>query len=317
MKVLVTGGAGFIGVNLVHRLLREGIEVTILDDFSTGLRENVTGLPITVFKGSITDEETVKVAMDGVSHVVHLAARGSVPRSLHNPIATHTVNATGSLNVLEASRQQGAHFVAASSSSVYGANLESPKDEMMRVAPMTPYAASKLAAESYVQAYQHSYGLEALTFRFFNVFGPWQRPDHEYAAVIPKWIWKALQGEQITVNGDGGIIRDFTYVDDVVELLMQAIEGRVSHPIPINLAFGNPVSLLDIVEALRGSLDGLTEVYGPGRPGDVLHSENDPSLLLSIFPNVTTTPFEVGLAKTIQWLSEHGDEVVGGPPIND
>lgn len=317
MKVLVTGGAGFIGVNLVHRLLREGIEVTILDDFSTGLRENVTGLPVTVISGSITDEETVKVAVDGVGHVVHLAARGSVPRSLRNPIATHTVNATGSLNVLEASRQQGAYFVAASSSSVYGANLESPKDEMMRVAPMTPYAASKLAAESYVQAYQHSYGLEALTFRFFNVFGPWQRPDHEYAAVIPKWIWKALQGEQIIVNGDGGIVRDFTYIDDVVELLMQAIAGRVSHPTPINLAFGNPVSLLDIVEALRGSLDGLTEVYGPGRPGDVLHSENDPSLLLSIFPNVTTTPFEVGLAKTIQWLSEHGDEVVGGPPIND
>ena len=317
MKVLVTGGAGFIGVNLVHRLLREGSEVTILDDFSTGLPENVSGLPATIISGSITDEETVKVAIDGISHVVHLAARGSVPRSLRNPIATHAVNATGSLNVLEASRQQGAYFVAASSSSVYGANLESPKDEMMRVAPMTPYAASKLAAESYVQAYQHSYGLEALTFRFFNVFGPWQRPDHEYAAVIPKWVWKALQGEQITVNGDGGIVRDFTYVDDVVELLMQAIQGRVSHPVPVNLAFGNPVSLLDIVEALRGSLDGLMEVYGPGRPGDVLHSENDPSLLLSIFPNSTTTPFDVGLAKTIQWLSEHGDEVVGGPAVSD
>lgn len=317
MKVLVTGGAGFIGTNLVRSLILQDIDVTVLDDFSTGLLRNLNGLPVVLISGSVTDRETVDDAVRGKSHVVHLAARGSVPRSLRNPLATHFVNATGSLNVLEASRRQGAYFVMASSSSVYGANTETPKHETMRLAPMTPYAASKLAAESYVQAYQCSFGLEALTFRFFNVFGPWQRPDHEYAAVIPKWIWKSLHGEDLVVNGDGTITRDFTYVDDVVELLVQALKGRISHPTAVNLAFGNPITLRGIIDALRGVLDNVTATHGPQRSGDVLHSENDPRLLQAKFPDLRITPFEVGLHRTIEWLDEHTRAIAEGPPVVD
>jgi len=170
--------------------------------------------------------------------VVHLGARGSVPRSVAHPVATHEVNATGTLNVLEAARLENAYVVMSSSSSVFGANPLLPKIERTWTQPLSPYAASKLAGEGYMLGYQASYGMPTLVLRFFNVFGPWQRPDHDYAAVVPKWLWKAMTGQAIEVHGDGTQTRDFTYVDSVVDVLVDALERRVSLDSPVNLAFG-------------------------------------------------------------------------------
>lgn len=317
MRVLITGGAGFIGSNLVRRLLPMSDEVVVLDDFSTGLQGNLQGLPISVHEGSICDDQALRKAIRNCSHVVHLAARGSVPRSLLNPRATHEVNATGTLNVLEACREEGSYLVFSSSSSVFGANTVIPKSEEVLTAPLTPYGASKLAAEAYVQAYVRSFGIEALTLRFFNVYGPWQRPDHDYAAVIPRWIWNAEHGKTIQVNGNGTITRDFTYVDDVVSVILEALFGKVSSPTPVNLAFGKSVSLMEVIQLLQDSFNSIDVSFGPPRAGDIMHSENDPKLLNALFPSIRPMPFVQGFQSTVQWLRDFGSEVAGGPPIVD
>ena len=185
MHVVVTGGAGFIGTNLVRRLVERSHTVVALDDLSGG---SIAGLPseVQLVQGDIRDSDVVNSALDRADAVVHLAARGSVPRSVADPVAAFDVNANGTLSILECARRNGSAVVFASSSSVYGRNRENPKSEEMWVSPMSPYAASKLAAESLVGSYAESYGMNVLSFRFFNVFGPWQRPDHVYAAVVPK-----------------------------------------------------------------------------------------------------------------------------------
>lgn len=302
MKVLVTGGAGFIGSNLVRELVRGGHSVSVLDDLSTGLESNLDGLSVEFVKGSITDQEVVEEASNGASVIVHLAARGSVPRSLQNPLATHHVNATGTVNVLEAARANNSHVIFSSSSSVYGVNMTSPKSEAIPISPVSPYAASKASAEVYASAYERSFGLSVLVFRFFNVFGPGQRPDHDYAAVVPAWVSQALRGDTLVVNGDGSIIRDFTYVGDVVQVLMNAIERQVSAPGPVNLAFGRALSLNELLAALESRLGNLKVRYGDVRPGDIPISENDPSLLFSLFPDANITDFGQALDTTIQWL---------------
>ena len=198
-KIAVTGGAGFIGSNLTKALSSEGYDVVLIDDLSTGLISNIDQEKTNFHHISITDSKALKNALKDCKTIFHLAARGSVPRSIKNPIATHDVNATGTLNVLEVARESGAHVVFSSSSSVYGRNMQLPKDESMWLGPMTPYAASKLAGEGYVQSYASAYNVPTTLLRFFNVFGPRQRPDHEYAAVLPKWIWLAMQGNPIDV----------------------------------------------------------------------------------------------------------------------
>ena len=185
-KVAVTGGAGFIGSNLAKRLVEEGFEVVVVDDLSTGLLSNVDRERADFHQFSITDPQMLIAALKDCSTIFHFAARGSVPRSVKNPVATHEVNATGTFNVLEVARKTGAHVVFSSSSSVYGRNIQLPKDESMWLGPMSPYAASKLSSEGYLQAYASAYSVPTTTLRFFNVFGPKQRPDHEYAAVLPK-----------------------------------------------------------------------------------------------------------------------------------
>ena len=317
MRVLVTGGAGFVGVNLIRRLVRDDINVVVLDDLSSGLASNIEDLPVEFKRGSLVNASEVTEAAEECTHVVHLGARGSVPRSLRNPQATHEVNATGTLNVLEACRHTGAHLVFSSSSSVFGASPVIPKREDVLTAPLTPYAASKLSAEAYIQAYQHSFGVSALTLRFFNVYGPWQRPDHDYAAVIPKWIWRAMNGEEVVINGDGSITRDFTHVDDVVGVIVRAINGRIEHPSPVNLAFGRPISLLDVVDQLREHFPDISTVFDPPRAGDIQHSENDPTLLNALFPEIDPRPFSDGFDSTVAWLREYGEVVVGGPPVHD
>ncbi len=303
MTVLVTGGAGFIGSNLVRALSARGDDVRVLDDLSTGLASNLAGVDVTAAEGSITDPDAVATAMAGVTSVVHLAARGSVPRSVADPVGNHAANDTGTLNVLEAARAVGAHVVFSSSSSVYGINTELPKREEMWTQPMSPYGASKLAAESYLMAYRDVYGLSALALRFFNVYGPFQRPDHDYAAAIPRFAWAALKGQPITVHGDGEQTRDFTHVDAVVRVLIDAVDRRVSWDRPVNLAFGDRVSINDVVTELSRQLDRpLDVVHTEPRAGDVRHSQNDPSLLMQVFPTATPVDFPDGIASTLGWL---------------
>ena len=316
-KIAVTGGAGFIGSNLVERLLSKGHEVTVVDDLSTGLKSNLDLNKITFHELSLTNRDGLAKALNGVDAIVHLGARGSVPRSLKNPIATHDVNATGTLNVLEAARANGAQVIFSSSSSVYGRNGQLPKDESMWLSPLTPYAASKLAAEGYVQAYGAAYEVPVTLLRFFNVFGPKQRPDHEYAAVLPKWIWKAMNNEAIDVYGDGTQTRDFTYVRTVLDVIEDALNRSVRTESAVNLAYGNRISLLTTIELLKSHFPDLKVNFIDIRPGDVKDSQNDPALLKKLFPDVTPTEFPVALSETVNWLKEFGQSVANGPATVD
>ena len=316
-KVAVTGGAGFIGSNLTRRLISEGHDVVVIDDLSTGLISNVDQEKSTFHQVSITDSQALYNALKDCQTIFHLAARGSVPRSIKNPVATHDVNATGTLNVLEAARESGAHVIFSSSSSVYGRNMQLPKDESMWLGPMTPYAASKLAAEGYVQAYASAYKVPTTLLRFFNVFGPRQRPDHEYAAVLPKWIWLAMQGQPIDVYGDGTASRDFTYVDTVLDIAMTAMQEKVITEGAMNLAYGNRIFLNDTIEMLRKHFPNLQVNYKSERLGDVKESQNAPELLKKLFPKVQPKEFETALSETVGWLKEFGQSVANGPATAD
>lgn len=307
MKVIVTGGAGFIGANLCRALAAQpGIRrVVALDDLSTGFESNLDGVDCDLVIGSFLDESSLDVAMKGVDAVVHLGARPSVPKSLADPLAAQHINDTGTVRVLEAARRAGnAHVVLASSSSVYGANPTLPKREDLAPMPMSPYAASKLAAESYALAYQHSFGLPVLAFRFFNVFGPLQAAGHAYAAVVPAFATAALKGEPIPVHGDGLQSRDFTYVDTVAAIITDALVRNVVCSSPVNLAFGTRTDLMAVV-ALIGDILGteLVVEHLPARIGDVRHSQADSGALLSLFPEVEAVSLREGLSATLEWLA--------------
>lgn len=306
MRVLVTGGAGFIGSHIVHRLSTSH-EVICLDDLSTGDRSNLVGCEVTMIEGSVLDEEALAEATAGVDAIVHLAARPSVPRSIADPAASHDANATGTLRVLEAARRLvDPVVIVASSSSVYGANPVLPKHEDLAVMPMSPYAVSKLATEQYALAWQHSFGMRTLAFRFFNVFGPRQAPDHSYAAAIPSFIAAAMRGEPLTINGDGGQTRDFTSVDTLVEVIETAVSDRLSHDRPINLAFGTRTSLLEVVSLLETILGRpLERRHVAARSGDVVHSQADNSMLRSMFPRVEPRPLEAALRDTVAWMDSY------------
>lgn len=316
-KVAVTGGAGFIGSNLVSRLIAEGHEVVVVDDLSTGLFSNIKNQACEFRELSITDFGLLNSAIKDCETIFHLGARGSVPRSIKNPVATHAVNATGTLNILEIARESGAHVLFSSSSSVYGRNLQLPKDESMWLGPMTPYAASKLAAEGYVQAYASAYRVPTTLLRFFNVFGPRQRPDHEYAAVLPKWIWLAMHNQPIQVFGDGMASRDFTYVDTVLDVAMTAMNQKVISDGAINLAYGNRISLNETINLLKQHFPDLEVKYTVDRPGDVKESQNSPELLKKLFPLVQPKAFDLALSETVTWLKEFGLSVANGPQTSD
>ncbi|MFI6445832.1 NAD-dependent epimerase/dehydratase family protein [Kitasatospora sp. NPDC050543] len=306
MRVVVTGGAGFIGANLVRALVArpEVDQVRVVDNLSTGSKTNLAGTGATLYEGSILDGGLLDEALAGADAVVHLAALPSVPRSVADPLASHHANATGTLEVLEAARRAGGpYLVAASSSSVYGANRELPKRETMRTAPMSPYAVGKLATEAYLAAYHHCYGLGVLPLRFFNVFGPLQPAGHAYAAVVPAFLDAALAGRPLTVHGDGGQSRDFTYVGTVTRVITEAVLGRVVHADPVNLAFGTRTSLLELVGELESVLGRPLEVtHTEPRPGDVRDSQADDSRLRELFPAVVPVPLREGLEQTARWF---------------
>jgi len=277
--------------------------VKVFDDLSTGLKQNISK-DAEFVNASILETSQINKAIEDCEVVVHLGARGSVPRSIKDPVATYNVNSTGTLNVLEAVRTTNSHYIFSSSSSVYGSNMILPKNENMVLKPITPYAASKMSGEGLSLAYAKTYELPVSTFRFFNIFGPWQRPDHEYAAVLPKWISKCMKSDEIEIFGDGEQTRDFTYVGTVVNVIIDCISNKILHPEPVNLAYGNNVSLNQVTELLKNDFPDLKVKYLPQRNGDVLHSKNDPGLVQSLYPNVNAEKFETSLQETINWFKE-------------
>jgi UDP-glucose 4-epimerase len=306
MRVVVTGGGGFIGANLCRDLLRaeQVEEVIVLDNFATSSRSNLDGVDVTLVEGSILDEEALDTAMGGADAVVHLAALGSVPRSVLDPMASHTTNTTGTILVLEAARRNGRlQTIVASSSSVYGANPVLPKTEDLASRPLSPYAATKVAAEAYTLAYGYSFQLPVLAFRLFNVFGPLQTAGHTYAAVIPSFVDAALAGRPLRVDGDGTQSRDFTYVGTVTAIITDAIVRRLTSPEPTNLAFGSRITLLDVIEELEQAIGHPIERrYEPARPGDVPHSQADNTRLKALFGEIRPVPFRDGLRATVEWM---------------
>ena len=304
-RVVITGGAGFIGANLCRLLCGAGVDVVVLDDLSTGSSENLAGLDVEFVEGSILDRDVLATVCRAADCIVHLAARPSVPRSLQDPLATNEVNVNGTLRVLEAARAAGIHTIVASSSSIYGANPELPKRETLTPIPVSPYAVSKLAAEGYALAYQLCFALPVLVFRFFNVFGPLQTSGHAYAAVVPRFIDAALSGRSLEVHGDGRQTRDFTYVGTVARVLMDAIERRVTNAGAVNLAFGSRISILGLVETLEAVLGKPLETHHIAeRAGDVRASQADQALLRSLFPAAMATDLRDGLAATVAWFRQ-------------
>jgi len=305
VQVTVTGGAGFIGANLVRALLAADVDrVVVLDDLSTGYRENLEGVDCELVEGSILDSSALDRCFAGADAVVHLAARPSVPRSIEDPVTSHHVNATGTLEVLEAARRAGSpHLIVASSSSVYGANPVLPKSESLATRPMSPYAASKLATESYSLAWAACYDLPVLAFRFFNVFGPLQPAGHAYAAVVPAFVSAALEGRPLPVHGDGTQSRDFTSVQTVAAVIVDALRRRVHHPEPVNLAFGTRTDLLGLIARLSDVIGRPLEVdHLPPRPGDVPHSQADSTRLRELFPDLEPVELDDGLRATVEWF---------------
>jgi len=302
MNVLITGGAGFIGANLVRTLLSAGAtKLTVLDDLSTGFEANLDGLDVDFVLGNITDAPLVKQLAADVDAIAHLGALGSVALSMEDPVLTHQANSTGTLNVLEAARQNNAHVILASSAAVYGASKELPKHESMPTAPVSPYAATKITTESYGLGWQEAFGLPVTAFRFFNVYGPFQPAEHAYAPVIPAFLARAISGDPLTIHGDGEQTRDFVYVQTVCDTIVDALQRRVTHPAPINLASGTTTSLLEVVAEIEAALGvSVDRVHGDERIGDLKHSSADVTTLRSLFA-IEPTSFTDGLRHTIDW----------------
>ena len=310
-KYLVTGGAGFIGCNLVRFLLDRDQDVVVLDDFSTGKRENLTEIAdrIELIEGDIRDAAAVERALAGCDAIFHEAALGSVPRSMEDPVTSHDVNVNGTVTVLETARAVGLRRVIfAASSSAYGDQRESPKHEGMVPSPISPYAANKVACEAYMRAYAAGFGMETLCLRYFNVFGPHQDPQGAYAAVIPAFVSRLLKSERPVVYGDGEQSRDFCFIENVCQANWLAAnapadvcDGRV-----MNIACSRRTSLNQILRQLGQLLDSEVDaVYEAERLGDVKHSLAAVDLARESIGYEPKVFFEEGLATAIGWYREN------------
>ncbi len=306
---LVTGGAGFIGSNIVRALVARGEKVRVLDNFSTGRRENLSevGDQIELVEGDLRDPSVLERCLRGVQYVSHQAALRSVPRSVDDPLSTDEVNTHGTLRLLVAARQAGTvkRLVYASSSSVYGDSQVLPKEEGQTPAPISPYAVSKLAAEHYCRTFFLLYGLETVSLRYFNVFGPWQSPESKYAAVVPLFIRAALRGEPLVVHGDGEQSRDFTYIDNVVQANLLAFEAPNVGGEVFNIACNERHSVLEIarlVERLVGRPVSIE--HTPPRAGDVRHTQASIDKAMRLLGYRPVVGFEEGMRLTVDWLRQ-------------
>jgi UDP-glucose 4-epimerase len=337
-RVLITGGAGFIGAHLVRELVRRGEAVRVLDNFAEGSTANLGraldlpvarvrdvlprahGVPVSladsceILVGDLLDPHALARACTSVEVVFHQAALRSVPRSVADPVSTHAVNVTGTLNLLEAARTAGVRrFVFASSSSIYG-DISTPTHEDSLPHPKSPYAASKLAAEAYCTTYTRLYGFSTIALRYFNVFGPWQDPRSDYAAVIPKFIRLAKTGAALPVHGDGRQSRDFTYVDNVVEANLAAADAA-AEGLAVNIGAGERHSLLDLIELIERILGRpVARLHEASRPGDIRHTQADISRARQVLGYEPRINFAHGLRLTIEAMGETAHEE-GSDPV--
>jgi len=304
-KALVTGGAGFIGSNLVRGLLEAGDDVRVLDNFSTGSRANLDGVDVEIVEGELRSYERVHNAVRGTEVVYHLGALGSVPRSVQDPLTSSAVNVEGTLNVLLAARDEGVRRVVfSSSSSVYGARRDLPADESLAADPISPYGVAKLAAERYCVSFSRVYeSFETVVLRYFNVFGPRQSPFSQYAAMVPLFITAIAAGRPVTIFGDGEQSRDFTYVANVVDATMRAANAGGASGRIFNVAAGTPASVNTVAETI-GRIVGkpVERRFAPERPGDIRDSWADVTAARDVLGYVPSVDLEHGLRLTIEHL---------------
>jgi UDP-glucose 4-epimerase len=307
MSILVTGGAGFIGSHIARTLVSRGKTVRIFDNFSTGKKENIEDLAgkVEVVHGDLRDMKILESALSGVTQVYHQAAVGSVPRSIADPFETQTANVNGTLNLLWKCREAGVRrVVIAGSSSVYGDTPGMPRVETLLPAPLSPYALSKLSQEMFGRIFTRTYGLETVTLRYFNIFGPYQDPDSEYAAVIPRFIRAMITGAPVTINGTGEQSRDFTFVENAVEANILAMETTSGVGEAFNVGCGSSYSILDLVKALAEILKVTPEIrHNPPRAGDPAASQADISKAKAHLGYEPRVFFREGLERTAQWFS--------------
>ncbi|OQX89137.1 MAG: LPS biosynthesis protein WbpP [candidate division Zixibacteria bacterium 4484_93] len=310
---LITGGGGFIGSNITRYLVERGEKVRILDNFSTGKRENLAGLEgkIELVEGDIRDVFTVMRSLEGIDYILHQAALPSVPRSVADPLTTNNVNLIGTLNLLEAAKDFPIkRLVIASSSSVYGDTDSLPKKESLTPAPLSPYAASKLAVEYYAKVFHNVYGVESVILRYFNIFGPNQDPTSQYSAVVPKFITSILQDKPVTIFGDGEQSRDFTFVDNVVSANILAAKADSISGEVINIASGVETTVNELIETIETIVGKKAKrVYLAERAGDVKHSLADISKAKKLLGYSVTTDLKRGLKKSIEFFKRADREV--------
>ena len=307
---LITGGAGFIGSNMVRFLLEKGEKVRVLDNFETGKQENlaeVTGR-IELIEGDIRNMNTVSRAVAGAEVVYHLAALGSVPRSVKDPATSHDVNVNGTFNMLIAARDAKVRrFIFASSSSVYGQSKVLPQHEGLLLAPISPYGATKVAGEVYCRVFYETYGLQTISLRYYNVFGSRQDPTSQYAAAIPLFVSALLRNKSPTIFDDGEQSRGFTYIDNVTQANWLAAEAKNTHGEAVNISTKNAVTVNTVVNTIRKLMgkENIKAVYAPPRPGDIKHSLADIALAKKVIGYEPFVSFEEGIARAIGWYKEN------------
>ena len=307
---LVTGGAGFIGSNMARFLLDKGQKVRVLDNFETGKRENLTEIAerIELIKGDIRDKDTVERAVKGADVIYHLAALGSVPRSMKDPATTHDVNVGGTFNVLLAARDAKVRrIVFASSSSVYGQCKVLPQHEGLPLCPISPYGATKAIGEIYFRAFYETYGVQSVCLRYYNVFGPRQDPTSQYAAAIPLFVSALLRDKRPTIFDDGEQSRGFTYINNVMQANWLAANAKETHGEAVNISTKNAVSVNTVVNTIRKLLgkENVKPVYAPPRPGDIKHSLADVKKAKELIGYEPFVSFEEGIAMAIDWYKEN------------
>ena len=305
-RCLVTGGAGFIGSNIVKRLLKNGDSVRVIDNLSTGKRDNLASIhsDIDFIEDTICNPDSMRVAARKIDIIFHQAALPSVPRSIENPEASHVNNITGTLNVLRAAHAQGVkRVIYAASSSAYGDTPTLPKQETMPPNPLSPYAVTKLAGEYYCQVFSSVYELETISLRYFNVFGPHQNPDSQYAAVVPKFIRSLLSDQSPVIYGDGEQTRDFTYIDNVVTANLMASRAEKTRGEVINIATASRTSVNRLFKLLQNiTQTKIQALYQPPRGGDVKHSLADISRAVNLIGYRPVIDLETGLKLTVEWM---------------